>query len=268
MEQAPQDMPTLEFDEFDTYWHQRVTDNRYEVILIDPAAERPIVAQATAPLGYHNLVTLLESEHVFRIPIRSLYGQSAHVYTLGYTDDNESADLYDAAPVNPTATEILDRHDFKAEIRGRLVIVKGDGLDPRDTQQEMIDADAPTMVEIERDHARDIGPAACREWAMIEAAMRGQMVPSLLTEAPSLDRIAWLIRAVLMGIDTDVIAHAAMNEVCEKKPLLAQCVAALWSVQASYFAGVLPEMSEEELQGPPRTPKPAGFSERYGKVIH
>lgn len=266
--EAHVDMPTVEVDEFDAYWRDVL--RRYSVVVIDPSQAQPIVVNATAPIGYHNLMTLVGSTNIIRLPLRSIYGLDAHAYSLGFwASDDASRTEFDAAPVNEQGVEIASRHNLEAEVRGRIVIVTADAIDPRDLQPELIEADAETMPEVERDHARVVGPAADAEWAKLVEALEGDMVPSMVTTAPSMDRIAWLTRLILVGIDTDIVAHAAMNELLAKRPVLRQAFAALWHIQAAHFTGQIETLTpDEDMRGPPRVPKPKGWSERHGQVLH
>jgi hypothetical protein len=264
--------PVAEPDEFDVYWDRAIFGGSYDVIIVDPDEAPPMFAEAGAPIGYHNLMQIMKHEQIMRAPVRKLFGRNAHVYMMGYfPSDMEQRAIVDALPYNLAMSELLSRHGFEAEVNGRVVIVVGDAIDCRDTQETMIDADAETMPEIERDHIHSIGPAADAEWKRIETAVGLDLINTKVNSVPSTHHIAWLIRVLMVGLDKDIIGHAALQEVAHKNPILMQAMSALWNVQAAHFTGRFDDAEEDysaSIYDAPKTPAPAGFSQRHQAVIH
>jgi len=276
MDATPPPSPNPEPDNFDLYWDRVIFDSDVNTIIVKPEGGAPLVWSAPSPLGFENLMTLLCSKNVIRYPLRTVLGRPAHVYGLGfYPNDDEGRAEMDAAPYNEHGSELLSRCGLEAEVRGPLIIVHGDAIDPRDMQVEMIDADAETMPEIERDHILKIAPAAEREWAKVEQALDDGLIPAVLDATPTLHRVSWLLRVLFVALDRDIVSHAALQELGAKNPKFHQAAQALWNIQAAHFAGRIEELAPaddedgtETMFAAVKTPPPPGFSKRYQKVLH
>ena len=266
-------MPQLEDSPFDKYWSELITSGRHHMIIIDPTKSTPMGYEANAPVGYANLMTILGHKTIIRMPLRELYGKPAHIYTRGfYPDDEETRRDYFNLPDNHTASDIMASNNLNAGVKGIAVIVTEEAIDPRDLQAEMIACNADTMPEVERDHLCKIGPEADKEWARLSEALNGKMIPSVLQTAPTMDRVAWLLRTVMAGLDMDIISHAAIQELVAKQPMFRDAMTALNYIQESYFIGRFSETSppdpDTSMFRPLLVDKPVGFSDRYQTTVH
>jgi len=105
------------------------------------------------------------TSYFVRVPIPVLFGQPVHLYTIGYAaGDAEQNEKVRSLPLNLHAMRMLTQGArFEGAIHGPLLVVREKGICPRDTAPGMVEQNASTIIEVERDYVNHIGDAASKE---------------------------------------------------------------------------------------------------------
>lgn len=223
-------------------------------------------------VGYDMLTRILQTPMVARLPVRKAFDQNMIAFAPGVLPHDEAAVAeYKKRPYNEEAERFFEKFtDFEDRVIGDCVILTGEAIAARDHDPALVDANALTLPEIERDHAMWIAPTARQRWFAVQEIVDKAIAPQLMDDRPTAGRVAWLLEIVERGLTKDQDTYAAVQAARARLPELDHAFTALSGIKQAYFANRYEDLMDAPLSEdyePQKEPTP-GFSPRYGQTVH